>query len=717
MDLASEPGPPGPSLGLDGARRARSPVARLMRPRSVAIVGASATPGSLGAGVLANLERFGFSGDIHLVNPKRAEIGGRPCVPTAEELPRGVDCAVLAIPAEGVADTVAACARRGVGGLVVFSAGFAETGPEGRARQDDMARLAAAHGMAMEGPNCLGMVNFVDGVPLTFSVTHPAPPKAPGVAILSQSGAMAVVMRAALDARDLSVTFAISTGNEALNGVEDFLAELIDDAATGVITLVVEQFRAPGRVLALLRDARARGRPVVLLHPGRSAAARTAAETHTGALTGDWTVMRTLVTHAGCVVVDTLEELIDVAEMLLRCPGVPAAGPAVLTDSGAFKGQVLDYADTLSLPLPQPSAATEGRLAAVLPAFALPSNPLDLTAQAVVDLGLYRATMAPFLEDDAFGSLVLTVILTSEATARRKLPPIIDALRDLAPRKPVVFAMLGEDTTVPPELVGALRALGVPFLRSPERALRALAVLTAFARRPLAATPAQSQDGGASPLPCGTIPEHEAKRVLAGIGISVPDSALARDLSAALEAAGRIGYPVVLKAQSADLSHKSDAGGVVLGLSDEKALRDGWDRLHRAVAAARPGLVLDGVLVEAMGCPGVELILGARRDPAWGAVVLAGLGGIWAETLGDVRVLPPDLPHEAVRAELLRLKGAALLRGGRGTPAPDVDAAAAAVVALGALVQARPEIREVDINPLVLRPDGAVALDALIVTG
>ncbi len=318
-------------------------IERLLRPRSVAIVGASATPGALGAAVLANLDRFGFAGDVHLVNPNRSEIGGRPCLRTTRDLPPGVDCAVFAIPSSAMKEAMAGCAARGVGGAVIFSGGFAEAGPAGRALQDEISDIAREHEIVLEGPNCLGFVNNVDRVALTFSPA--APVKLDGrraVGIVSQSGAMASVLRAALDAHDVAYSYAISTGNEAVSSIEDYVAFLMDDATTAVIAVIAEQFRHPRRFLELTQGARARAKLIVILHPGRSAAARLSAQTHTAAMSGDWQVMRALVGHAGAVLVDTIEELIDVSEMLVRFGGPLQGGLAVLTESGIFKGQALD---------------------------------------------------------------------------------------------------------------------------------------------------------------------------------------------------------------------------------------------------------------------------------------------------------------------------------------------------------------------------------------
>jgi acyl-CoA synthetase (NDP forming) len=694
---------------------ARSPIERMLRPRSIAIVGASPTPGALGQSLLANLERFAFGGDIHLVSATRSEIGGRPCLRSASDLPEGVDCAALAIPRAGILDAVKGCAARGVGGVIIYAAGFAETGPEGQKQQSEIARIAADHGMAVSGPNCLGHINYVDGIPLTFSSCTPVPLAGRrGVGIVSQSGAMATVFRAALHPRDIAISHSISTGNEALNGTEDFLDFLIDDEATHVILMLVEQFRQPQRFLASARRAHAAGKPIVLLHPGSSAAARDSAKTHTGALSGDYEVMRALVTHTGVALVDTLEELHDLGELMIRWPSPPRGGAAVISDSGAFKAMVLDFCEHSELAVPEPTGATKDSLAALAPDLILPTNPLDVTAQSLVDPDLYRKGMKPFLDDPRYGSVMLSVVLSSPTHSQRKMAPIISAIRDFGPPKPVVFAMMGEDSHVEPEIIAALRQLGVPFFRSPERALRALARLAAL-RPPQAVLPAPARSG--ERLPSGAIPEYAAKKILASAGIPVPRAALAEDVNDAERAAAQIGYPVAMKAQSAALSHKSDVGGVVLGIADDASLASAWRRLHADIAQARPDLKLDGVLVEAMARPGVELILGARNNPDWGATLTVGLGGVWTEALHDARVMPALLAPAAIADELRKLKGALLLMGYRGRPALDIDAVADIAAKLGRFVSAHPEVAEIDINPLVVYPqgEGVVAVDALIV--
>lgn len=689
-------------------------LSRLITPRSVAIVGASPTLGALGNSVMRNLDRHGFAGDVHLINPKRDEIEGRPCLPSIDALPEGVDVAVLAIPGPAVLAAVRALAERKAGAAIIFSAGFAEGGDEGLAAQAEVARIARDHDMIVLGPNCLGLVNYAAGIPLTF-IEAPVLDSSgkPQVAIVSQSGAMAVVLGTTLMAKDLGLTLSVSTGNEAASGVEDYVEHLLDDPATQAIAMIVEQFRQPQRFLALAERARAMGKPIVLLHPGTSSAARESAATHTGAMAGDWQLMKTKVTRAGAILVDSLEALGDVTELAVRAGQVRAGGTAVLTESGAFKALTLDLAEKIGLELPQMSGATAEALRDAIPDFIPVSNPMDLTAQALVDPDLYRRTLIPLLADEAYAALVFGIIQTDPATASRKFPHITDAITSLKPDKPIVFAGLDEGAEVPAHYVADLRTAGVTYFPSPDRAFRALRHLMEAAARTGARSEAEPI---ALDVPSGVVPEYLAKQLFAPAGIPFPAGGFAPSVEEAKLIAATVGYPVALKAQAAALSHKSDAGGVILGIADEAALEAAWQRLYGNVAAYDAGIALDGGQVEAMGKRGVELIIGARNDADWGPVILVGFGGVTAELLHDVRLLPIDLPREAIISELRALKQGTLLDGYRGSPALDIDAVAALIETLGRILAGTASIREIDLNPVIVYPKGkgVVALDALI---
>jgi acetate---CoA ligase (ADP-forming) len=514
----------------------------------------------------------------------------------------------------------------------------------------------------------------------------------------------------------IQLTYSITTGNEAATGVEDFVEHLVCDADTRVLALVVEQFRYPGRFLQCARRARDAGKFIVLLHPGSSSAARASAATHTGAMVGNYDVMRTIVRHTGAIHVESLEELVDVTQILVRSKELPRAGAAVFTESGAFKALTLDLCERIGLELPGLSAGAEQALRAALPSFIPPSNPLDLTAQGLVDPSLYRRTLPAVLEDDGVGSVVLGIILTDPTTTALKLPPILDALRTLRPKKPVIFAALDEGAPFDSPYIEELRRLNVACFPSAERALRALAHITAHDSLASDCDHIELSVGHANPLDPGLLPEYKSKLLLKELGIAIPEGRLARSIEEATHIARELGFPLALKAQAAELPHKSDAGGVVLGIDSERALHEGWTTLHRNVLAHCAELILDGVLVERMGEKGVELIVGARRDPEWGPVLLVGFGGVLAEAFHDVRLLPPDLPCRQIEEELYNLRCGALLRGFRGSPALDVGAVAKIISALGWLIRSTPEIEEIDVNPLVAYPQGqgALVLDALI---
>ena len=694
---------------------ARVGIERLLRPRSVAVVGASDKPGALGASVIANLDRNGFAGEVYPINPNRETIAGRPCLPHIAELPDGVDVAVLAIPRAGVLPAVRELAARGVGAAVIFSAGFAEGGEAGLAEQQEIAAIAAEAGMVIEGPNCLGLVNHLSGAPLTFVETRVSPP-APGqrgIGIVSQSGAMAAVLGTVFQARDLGLTVSVSTGNEAASGVEDYVEWLVEEPGTQVIAMIVEQFRKPARFLAAARAAHAAGKTIVLLHPGRSGAARESAATHTGAMAGDYDLMRLLVAGAGVVFAETLEELADIAEIAARCPMLPEAGVAVLGESGAFKALMLDLAENLALSLPALGDADSPALRAALPDFVGVSNPLDMTAQGLVEPDLYARTLTALLGDARIGTVVMGIIQTDPVTTGIKVPPLLRALGEGA-GKAVIFAGLDEGAPIPAADVAALRALSVPYFPSPERALRAVARLVART------APVMTDDAAGPmldlPMAGGVVPEYCAKALLAKAAFVFPVAQLATDMAGAQAAAAAIGYPVVLKAQSPQLSHKSDAGGVAVGIADVGALAAAWERMTADVGAYLPGVALDGILVEAMGARGLEMIVGARRDPDWGAAVLVGFGGVQAEILKDVTLVAPGTTREKIVAAIRGLRSGALLDGWRGGPRLDVDALAALVERLAAVMQANADVREIDLNPVILYPQGqgAVALDALM---
>ena len=691
---------------------------KLLRPKSVAVVGASDRTGALGATLLNNLVQYEFAGAIYPINPKRDEIAGLKCYHSVDELPGPVDCAVLAIPRPFVLDTVRQLAANGCGAVVIYSAGFSEAGEEGLREQLELGAIAAEHGMVIEGPNCLGCTNYIERVPLTFVETNmQTPPKgARAVGIASQSGAIAAVLATVLHPRGCYVSTSVSTGNEAASGVEDYVHWLVDDEDTHVISMYLESIRRPRAFLAAVRRAREAGKPVIVLHPGKSNKAQESAATHTGALAGDYALMKTKLAREGVIFAETLEELGDITEIALRCPALPGANMAVLGESGALRGLAFDIAEEIGLDLVDLHDEDSPALRAALPDFVPVSNPLDITAVGLSEPEIYTHTLTALLEDERIGSVVASIIQSDPVTCGIKLPHIMKVVEQGSFSKPLVFAGVDEGAKVPEEYVAGLRKVGIPVFPSTERAYRAIARLADLAKRDLA-----DNSGAPVELPglkgvSGVVPEYRAKELLAPLGIPFPASKFAASAEEAAAAAEAIGYPVVLKAQAAALGHKSDAGGVILNLKSAEEVREAFTRMFGNVAAYDSSIALDGVLVEKMGRMGLEMIVGAKGDPEWGPVVLAGFGGVTAEVLKDVVLLTPDLSQEQVVERLLTLKQAALLKGWRGSPALDVPALAALIVEMGRVMAGNPQIREIDLNPVIVHPkgEGVVALDALM---
>jgi acetate---CoA ligase (ADP-forming) len=706
-----------PDIDRGRGRAGRNPASltRLLRPRSVAIVGVSPEAGSIGANVLNNLDRIGFAGDIHLVSRTNREIGSRRCIASIDELPEGVDVAVLAVPQKAAVDAIKACVRKKLGAALVFASGFAEMDEVGRAEQDSMAQIARDGGLVLCGPNCIGFVNLTDRVALTFEpLQNEVAGRGRGIGVITQSGAMCSTVRLGLLAKDLNLTCVVSTGNEAQLATEDFLAFLIDDDATQVITLFMEQVRDPQLFLALARRARARQKPIVLMHPGRSARARSSARTHTGAMVGNHAVMAALVAREAVVRVETLDELIDTAEILARFAKPPTKGAAVMTNSGAFKGYAIDFAETLGLDLPVLSPESEQAIKAILPPFGAIENPVDTTAMTVRDPGMLGRIAAQLLADPAMGSLVVSIVAGIPRFAMDKANAIIAGIANL--EKPIAVATLGDETPMPGEFAAALREKGLAYFRSPDRALRAMARATWYGRA-VASAPRDAPPialPSYPPPPVGPLAEYQGKALLSAIGIAVPAGALARSVNEARDIAHRVGYPVALKAQSRTLAHKSDAGGVILNIADDAALARAWVNIAEKIGNTRPEIVLDGMLVEIMAAPGLEIVIGARREGAWGAILTVGLGGVWIEALHDIRLVPADTDRNGIVEELLKLKGASLLRGYRGAPGADLDTVADCLSRVGALIRSDRRIAEIEINPLVVAANGVVALDVLM---
>jgi len=692
-------------------RISRDAIHRLLHPRSIAVVGASDSPGSIGGAPISLIERFGYVGDVHYVSRTRTEINGRPCVDSIEGLPYGVDAVILAIPKEGVAEAILAAGRQGVGGAIVFSSGYAEAGTNGAAQQFELASVATEYDIALAGPNCLGLINFTESVPLTFGDASPnRRAGGPSLAIISQSGAMSLALTYAAMAQDIAVSYTISTGNEAVLGIEDYLGAILGEDGLRAVALLIEQIRRPAEFIELARVARQRGVALCVLHTGRGARAQAASLSHTGAIAGDQEVMRTILGREGVLFIDSLDELIDTACVLVKCPMPSAYGVAFMTDSGAAKTYAIDVSDDIGLLLPELTPPTLVKLTDELPAFAIASNPVDITAMGLNDPSLYARVASALLGDDEVGLLVVSSMPGSVVQGTQQVEALVPAL--VTARKPVIYTIMGGETPLPPENKLKILDAGLCLFRSPERALRAARNVTRLART------LRDGESRVAPGPFGALPldsrnkeyvsEHEAKVLLSRAGLRVPSGELTTDVRSARAAASRLGYPVVLKVVSAQILHKSDVGGVRLGIRSDTELAAAYHDV-----AGRLGR---RVLISALAPVGIEMAFGLVQDADFGTFVMAAFGGTWIEHLKDRALAMAPLDESTAERLLSELRLAKVLDGVRGAAPCDRAALVRTFVQLGELARdLGAQIAEMDLNPVLVSAAGAIAVDCLII--
>jgi len=680
---------------------------RLLRPASIALVGASPDAGKLAGRPLSYLQRYGYQGRIHPVNPKHAQIDDVPCFASIQDLPRDIDLALILLPAPGVAQALEECARQGVANAISIAGGFAEAGavPE----QDKLTAICRRHGIRLVGPNCVGLLHPAHGVTATFSSElKNAMPRPGKVALLTQSGALGNSLLQSFNDIGLGLAYWVSTGNEADIGVLDLVEHAVTDDQVELIALYVEGFKQGSRLLDLARRARAAGKAIVVLRAGRSQQGRAAAVSHTGKLAGAWKVWCDVAQQAGLITVDSLDGMLDViaAFDLYGHPKHDAAtGLGVLTISGGLGVLISDAAADVGVSIPPFAASTQDALRSVLPAQMTVANPVD-TALFTNEKGYAHCAQA-VLHDDHVGTLLL--VLTRLAHDYQALMPWLERLggeaRDMG--KQLAVSYLSSSDTLQAQDRRQLVQAGILVLPTAER------VVMALGRRAVAVRPLPAPAPASATRPTS---RNSAEFIALAQVPTVPE-AIVTDCAAAQAFAGRVGYPVVLKVVSADIAHKTEVGGVALGLTDAHSLEQAWARMQQSVAERSPEAIVTGYSVQPMLRDGFELIVGCSIDPELGAVLMVGAGGIWAEVLDDVRFLALPASRAEITDALERLRIAPILRGARGQPPLDVAAAVASIHTLALQFHADDWIAEVDLNPLLVRPQGkgAIALDLLVV--
>ena len=702
--------------GGDALSRRFSSLDSMLRPRSIAVLGASNDPTRIGGRPISYMLSQKFAGAILPVNPNRAEVQGLPAYASVADLPSVPDAAIVAVPAEHAVQAVDDLGARGVRSAIVFTAGFAEMNEAGRLAQDRMMTAAARHGMRLLGPNCLGLFNAHIGFYPIFSSSFENGWPPPGrIGIASQSGAYGTHMFATARNRNIGTPICVTTGNEGDVTIGDVIGWLAEDPDTDVIAAYAEGIHEAERFLAALAAARAARKPVVMMKVGTSTLGAHAAQSHTASIAGNDAVTDAVLAEFGVVRARTTEEMLDIATTATRRIYPARNTLGVITISGGAGVLISDAAAALGLPMPEMPADAQARLKAMVP-FAAPRNPVDCTAQAFNDMSLIGRFTDSMIEDGGYASVL--GFFTQVGGADSIAPKLREQMNASKARHPDRLFVLS--VVAPPARIREYEADGFTVFEDPTRATIAIHAMgrfgEAFANTPGLPPPAVP----IVDLPHTNPSEAAAKRILAQAGIPAAPEAACATPDIAVEAAERFGFPVVLKVLSPDIVHKSEIGGVILGVRGVDAVRAGFATLLDRAKAAVPAARLEGILVAKQLRGGVECILGVQRDPVFGPVAMFGLGGIFVEVLRDVALhrcpFGPDVAERMIRS----LRAAPVLLGARGRPPADIAALATMLSRLSVFAhQAGPRLRSIDLNPVFAMPDGegAYAADAVIELG
>ncbi len=719
---------------VDGESTATQPSATeslrpMFRPRSVAVVGVSRDSNHIGSRVLDAILQSKFPGPIYPVNPKAETIAGIKSYPSVAAIPEPVDLAVIAVPAAAVLDVVDDCARRGVRALIVISAGFAEVGPEGKGLQDQLLAKVRGYGMRMLGPNCLGLLSTDPAGPLNASFVRVAPPVG-NVAMSSDSGALGLAVLAGASRLGLGISACVSVGNRADVSSNDLLEYWEHDERTGVILLYLESFGNPDRFARIARRV-GRRKPIVAVKAGRTTAGQRAAGSHTAALATSDVAVEALFHQTGIIRAETLAELFDLAASLSSQPLPAGNRVALLTNAGGPAILCADACEAGGLNLPVLSEKTANRLASFLPAAASRTNPVDMIASA--GPAQFRQAIATLLTSGEIDALiVIQVEIGTSGTGdfdSALVAGVNEARQVGATARPVLFCRMPETAT---RNVQASASETIPCYAFPEAAARVLARMTEYAAwrgRPAGKIPALDHaDIDTAREVCrralaargnGWLTAEESRMVLSAMKLPVAAGGVARTANEASHLALELGFPVAVKLASTKLVHKTEIGGVRLNLADEAAVGHAFDEIRERLARDGKLDAMEGVLVQPMLADGTEVMVGAKRDSVFGALLAFGLGGIHVEILGDVcfRVAPLT---DRDAADMIRcIRGFRLLEGYRGHPPADLPALEDLLLRVSRLVESVPEIAEIDLNPVfALTPGrGCRIVDARLFVG
>lgn len=685
----------------------------LLAPRSIAVIGASADAGKAGGRPIAYLARFGYHGPVYGVNPAYEQVAGFPCFPDVASLPPGVDLCVIAVPSPAVEGVLKECAAASIPAAVIFASGFAETGPEGAARQHRLARIARDGGIALCGPNCLGLVNFSTSATATFTTVLEREAVVPpgNVGFVTQSGAVGAFVLALAQDRQVGFSYFVTTGNEAVIGFTDVARFLLTDDTTSVISGYLEGVGG-SELIALAEEALSHRKPLVVMKVGSSRAGARASVTHTGKLVGNDDAYEAAFRKYGIIRAGNIEELLDFSRTLGAVPPPRGANIGILSISGGAAILMADTCEQHGMTVPPLSADTVARLERVLPNFGTPNNPLDVTGRPLWDVGLLEGALAAMVDDPAIDMLIIHIGLASGASERiaSEMSRVASATE-----KPMLVCWLHDGER---GWQDRLDAAGIPVFSEPVRVVDAAAALVRYAKASASRDPEPDRHHATGSVPSlpgqrdeTVVAEAGAKEFLRTCGLAVPQSRLTSNRQEAVAASDRLGYPVAIKLVSPDVTHRGKVGAVRTHVWDANGVATAFDDVLMAGRTAVANLRLEGVLIEQMVTGGYELCVAATRDDEFGPMIACGPGGVYVELLGRFHTeLAPLGPAETER--LLTAVGLTPDRAAQF----DIDGVIEVLRLLSATIVASPEIDTIEINPLTVLPPGrgAVALDALV---
>ncbi len=697
----------------------------LFTPRGVALLGASRDPSKLGHAVLANLldPEHGYPGPIYPVNPHADEILGKVCYPDISAVPDPVELAILVIPAPAVPAAIEACGKRGLQAAVIISGGFREVGAEGATRERQVVEIARRYSMRVMGPNGIGVIDTHTPLNTTFVRGMPAEGS---IAFLSQSGALCGGVIDWTEGRGMGFSRLLSMGNEADVNETDMLPCLAEDEHTQVITLYLEDIKDGPGFLAALREITPR-KPVLAIKAGRTSGGQAATASHTGALAGAHAAFAAACRQYGVIEFDSVKDMFDGAMALAYQPLLKGRRIAILTNGGGPAALAADAMEPIGLTLARTSVETQARLRTFLLSDAQVGGPIDMLGGA--DEHDFRRALEVVLEDEGNDGVLVVLAPQALVDPAEVVNALAEAAESNGTGKALVACLMGEASLRP--AFAAAHKHHIPAYTFPEDAVSAIGTLYQRGRwlasaRPRATMPAGMDLERARTLLDATgsarhrvIDAVEGEAILRAAGIVAPMDRLATSAEEAAAAACEVGFPVALKLISADISHKTDAGGVLLDIRDEAATREGFETIVRRARAANPQASIRGVQVQRMVSGGREVIVGIKRDATFGPLVMFGMGGIYAEALADVSFRLAPLSRQDAEEMIAEVRSAKLLTGLRGLPPADRDALIDALVRVSWLAHGCPGVSELDINPLMVLPEGqgTLAADIRLVVG